>query len=321
MSLLRPLALSSLALRVGLGLSLAVGAGGLLAGGCKPSDNKAAAATPQKKKAKNLPKNPWLEEVVSKAEVVVTDSQGKRVTCAWNASKKRHLCPGQKSWVYVGPQVLKVSNKDEVCVWQHPVDGGVVSTTLKGIATQPLELRHAFAGPSAGVQEAAPVDILVRIDGEERAKTQRSRKAGFDRVRLEPASEGKPGDLELQVSASHTGVAHFCWQLARLDAAKPEATAALPAGASPPGATTATPDVKAASATAPEGKQPEAAAGEGQPAAKAATSEDAAKANAASATPNKPTPVRRSILPQNRELKPRVPLKPLRAVPVEKEGR
>ena len=190
------------------------------------------------------------------------------------------------------------------------VDGGVVTTKLKGVATQPLELRHAFAGGSAGVKEAAPVDIVLRVDGEEKAKTQRVRKAGFDSVRLEPAAAGKPGDLELQVRASHTGVAHFCWQLARADAAK-KPVAALPNGVVPGAPNkSATPDVKAASAAAPADK---AAADEKQEAKPAA----ADKASVESKS-ERGKGIRATKLPNGKTLttlKPVVPLKPLRKAP------
>ncbi len=305
----------SLALRLSLGLSLTLAGGALLASGCTPPSSKPAPKKSEKAPPKDLPKDPWLEGVVAKAEVSVTGKDGKTVACKWNASKKRHLCPNQESWVYVGPQVLKVGGKDEVCVWQHPVEGGVVTTKLKGIATQPLELRHAFAGAAAGVKEAAPVQITLRIDGQERAKTQRVRKPGFDKVRLEPAASGKPGDLEIQVSASHAGVAHFCWQLARLPNPKP--VAALPNGlvpGEPSKAASATPDVKAASAKPADDK-----AG----AAKETPKEEPKAAGTAESSSEEPRAAKPRLrsrlngrLPNGAVLKPAVPLKALRKAPI-----
>lgn len=304
------LALRSLGLRLGLGLSLALATGGLVTGCTPPAKTATAKKSPEKKKKQNRPKDPWLDGVLASAEVTVKSDDGKSVKCAWDAGKKRHLCPGQKSWVYVGPQVLKVGDKQEYCVWQHPADGAKVTTTLKGIASQPLELKHAFAGASAGVREAAPVEVVLRIDGEERAKVQRLREPGFSKVRLEPAKDGKPGDLQIQVSASHVGVAHFCWQLKKLGGDKP-AVATAPDGTAAEGTAT-TPDVKAASASVTDAKATDAKATDAK-----ATDKKAADAKAtdvkATATP---TPaqgkVRRGLKgPLGVPTTPAVPRKPL----------
>lgn len=299
--------LRSFVLRATLGLSLALGAGGLVTSGCTPPKPDQPKQTKKQKKApkKSLPKNPWLDGVLEQAEVTVTSADGKKqVTCKWNDAKKRHLCPDQEPWVYVGPQALKVDGKDAYCVWQHPAKDAVVTTKLKGLAKEPLELRHAFTGLSAGVKEAAPVDIVLRVDGEERVKTQRVRKAGFDTVRVEPAAEGKPGDLEIRVSASHTGVAHFCWQLGKAAAAKP-AVAAVPVSPATGDKPAPTPEVKAASAAAPADKaaepaKAEAATAEAQPKKLEATTKGAVR--------KKPAVLRSNRIPKE-GLKPRLPVK------------
>lgn len=228
----------SLSLAFTLGLSLAVAGASLVASGCskKPSEDTAQedSATKADKPArpkvagrkgdaplnrrppKARPSNPWLDEVLADAEVTVTYHGGEPIPCSWNEARKRHVCPDQEPWVYVGPEVRRVGNHDEYCVWQHPVADGVVTTKMRGLATQRIALRHAFAGRSATVQEAAPVDIVVRVDGEERVKTQRLRKPGFETITLEPVARGKGGNVEIEVSASHPGVAHFCWQIEEL---------------------------------------------------------------------------------------------------------
>lgn len=300
--------LRSLSLRVTLGLSLAL-AGGLVVTGCsKPKQTEAQKKAEKKKARKTPPKpkptNPWLDEVIKGAEVTVTYAGGEPIKCEWSDAKKRHLCPKQERWVYVGPEVWRVGKKDEYCVWQHPVADGVVTTKLKGLATQPLELRHAFAGRSYTVQEAAPVDVVVRVDGEERAKAQRLRKPGFDRLRVERAKEGKPGDVEIEVSASHTGVAHFCWQLER-----------LPEGA-PTAADAPAPEVKAASAAAPTAAAAKAEAKADESAAEGDESAASSKAGAMSAESTKARPKlkteQRLRLPEGTKVRRAVPLKDLR---------
>lgn len=307
--------LRSLALRLTLGLTLALAGGSLVLAGCskpKPAETKKDEKKKQKKKQKKkprkpTPKNPWLDEVLAQAEVTVTYTGGKPIHCKWDAKKKKHLCPDQERWVYVGPEVRRVGKQDAYCVWQHPVNDGVVTTKLKGIAKQPLELRHAFAGRSYTVTQAAPVDIVVRVDGKERVKAQRLREPGFAALRVEAAEAGKPGDLELEVSTKHDGVAHFCWQLEKL----------------PDGAPAAAPEVKAASAAPTKSAEAKASDGKASDAkASGAKADEGGKVEAA-ATPStaEKRPVRkingRLRLPPGAKLKPAIDLKTRKALEAE----
>lgn len=299
--------LRSFPLRLTLGLSLALAGGSLVVTGCsKPKQSepaKDAKAKPKAKApAKPKPKNPWLDDVIKDAEVTITYQGGEPIACEWDASKKRHLCPDQEQWAYVGPEVRRVGPKDEYCVWQHPVEDGFVTTKLAGLAKRPLELRHAFVGRSHTVQEAAPVDVVVRVDGEERVKAQRLRTPGFDKLRVEPAEEGKPGDVEIVVSASHVGVAHFCWQLEALAANTAAAAATTPPAAVP---------VQAAAAKAPEATEKATEQGTEQPKLQTATTPETSAARRPKLAPKN----QRLRQLEGAKLRPTVPLKQLKKTP------
>lgn len=313
------LRLRSLSLACSLGLALAFTGGSLFISGCSKSKQSEAKKEEKRKSApkrraptKPKPTNPWLDEVIAKAEVTVTYEGGEPIDCEWSDEQKRHLCPDQERWVYVGPEVRRVDRADAYCVWQHPVAEGVVTTRLKGLASQPLELRHAFAGRSYTVQEAAPVDVVVRVDGEERTKAQRLRKPGFEAIRIEKAAEGKPGDVEIEVSTSHPGVAHFCWQLEPRPEGWPEATP------------------KTAEASAAKKNEPKAANGEEAPKAEEAkkpsqevegASAQAAPAGSLKPRPRRGPPAERIRVPANATLRPTIPMDKLRAKPQAREER
>lgn len=201
----------------------------------KRLDKKKKGKKPQKPR-KPRPKDAWLDGALAKATVVV-EKDGKTEPCKWNASKKRHTCPGQNDWVWVGGHVNKAPGGEVYCAWNHPVDKGVVKTTLPGVAKEKIEFRHLIPGRAATLKHLDPIDVTLKVDGKEVAKLKRERKPGFAGKTLEPVKKGK-GDLEIAVSAKRVGAAHYCWQIKRMgetaDAPKKTAVAPVPTPGDPP---------------------------------------------------------------------------------------
>jgi hypothetical protein len=247
------LARSSLALVAALVLGTA-----LTASSCtRPPDsgNKPAAQKSKpkpkkkpKKPKKPKPRDPWLEDLVSKAEVKVELADGKSTPCTWSAGKKRHRCEGRPGWVWVGPTVQKVAGKDVACVWNHPTQDGKVITTIKGAAKEGLAFQHAFTGRAATLKGAKELTAVVSVDGKEVGKDTRPRKPGWGTVNIAPAKGA--GDVTISVSSPNVGGAHYCWRLQKASDAAATPTTATPPGK--PGAEPAKPAPKPEAKPAPK---------------------------------------------------------------------
>lgn len=158
--------------------------------------------------------NEWSSRL-AEADVWVETADGQRIECAYRASAARHVCPGLPSWMYVGPQRVRVAGNDETCIWTHPISGGRVVTRFSGVPLpKAWELSGALSDQAAGLATGATVTLALRVAAHDVLRLERQHDKGFATARARPrAAAPESADVEVIVSTSDDRMRHFCWRL------------------------------------------------------------------------------------------------------------
>jgi hypothetical protein len=150
-----------------------------------------------------------LDSLLPRASVSV--STGSKVThCRYDPKKRRHLCPGEPEWIWVGAYSMSSGGQSKSCLWAHPpANGGTLAITFPQVTLQgALEVQHALTD-GAVRNGGSPVDVRVLVGGREVGRSRRTNAVTFAR-RAFGTQAGEIADITLEVSARHDGARHHC---------------------------------------------------------------------------------------------------------------
>jgi hypothetical protein len=155
-----------------------------------------------------------FEALLPDASVVVTRADGTRVECAWDASRRRHACPGMPAWQYTGLHQMTVDGSLTPCIWSHPLTGDAVTTSFHRVSLgKTLTLAGALADDATLNPDGAPVTVRARIDGDVVVQVERSNATGFARATAAVPNGPRNADVVVEVTTPDDGQRHFCFRL------------------------------------------------------------------------------------------------------------
>ncbi len=157
---------------------------------------------------------PRLLSGIERAAVVVVDAAGQETACRWDAAQKKHTCAPHPDWVWVGEKDVTSGETSRRCFWSHPVSGGHVRTTFKGVdPAQTLSLGAAFQQSALRKRDGASVVVEATVGGTRVARIRHRNEAGFRTTALDLSAYKQPVDLVVDVTTADDGMRHFCFTL------------------------------------------------------------------------------------------------------------
>ena len=160
-----------------------------------------------------------LDARIASAEVSVIEANGKETRCQYRASAQRHICPGLPEWMYVGVYEVVADGNKHYCIWNHPTTGGRVLTRFRQVELpRAFSISHALSDRAASMAVGAPVELRLRVDGQELAHVNHANRRGWltdvvSLAALPPNKTTKLGDIEVEVQTTQDGMRHFCWSI------------------------------------------------------------------------------------------------------------
>ncbi|PID38890.1 MAG: hypothetical protein CSA65_01450 [Proteobacteria bacterium] len=151
-----------------------------------------------------------LIDALDRARVEL-DRGGAKTSCKRRGA--RHQC-SKSSWNHVGPSSQRVGDALRRCIWAHPVDRGLVRVTFPGQTLGSAIMGHHGLTDSAvrSFTGGAAVTLKLLIDGKvvltrKRPNTRAWASWRYDTRRM----RGKKADIGFEISTTHAGGRHYCF--------------------------------------------------------------------------------------------------------------
>ncbi len=118
---------------------------------------------------------------------------------------------GPEDWIWVGVSTVRIQDRDESCIWMHPTAEGTLvlrwdSLTRMGV----VRGRAGVSDQAAATGRESTVDLSVAVDGAAALQEQFRFERGLQTWRVDLPAGAPTMQLALEVSATDTGMAHFC---------------------------------------------------------------------------------------------------------------
>jgi hypothetical protein len=128
----------------------------------------------------------------------------------------RHVCDAARPWLWVGATVQEdLAMLPRRCVWQHPPGGADrVRATFRDVPLgDHLVLYAGLWWEHERTMDGGPVDVVVRLDGEEIGRLHHVDGDGWKRleVAIPEARHGGRGAIAIEVSAPNPHLRSLCW--------------------------------------------------------------------------------------------------------------
>jgi hypothetical protein len=180
----------------------------------------------------SLPYEPVLYDFVEHVREahVVRVENGVDHPCVWQASGRptggglgagpitpaeRWQCDFQRNWLWVGATVEEdLTLRARRCVWQHPSGNEPIRVSYPNV---PLGQRLVLYGDIYYEHERerthGPLDVVVRVDGEEVGRMRHFDGDGFKRMEASTAMSDRRerGTVSIEVTAPDPNLRTFCW--------------------------------------------------------------------------------------------------------------
>ena len=162
---------------------------------------------------------PAAKATVTTSGRLIDHLEASRVSVIGNDGTERICSPfvfgrstcGTNAWEYVGVEQVKVSGRNETCIWAHPIPASILRISFPLPPAPGLLVgRAGFADSGVGPGRAGAVTVRVSVAGEQVAELRRERIPGFGTLRGELPERSTPGRILVDVEGS-TGAAHFCF--------------------------------------------------------------------------------------------------------------
>ena len=151
--------------------------------------------------------------LLATASVKVRSDKGRVTQCKWQNKTRRHICPGQPKWIYVGPHEMSSGNESKTCIWSHPTKNGTLSITFPNPPLQSqLEFEHALSSNAVRSNNKSPVITELLLDNKLLKKLSRSNQMGFQTSKI-LTSQSAAKRLELKIKTKKDGARHYCFNL------------------------------------------------------------------------------------------------------------
>jgi hypothetical protein len=128
---------------------------------------------------------------------------------------ERHVCDPSRPWLWVGATVEEdLAMRPRRCVWQHPSGPEPVRATFRDVPLgDSLVLYAGLWWEHERTMDGGPVDVVVRLEGEEIGRLHHIDGDGWKRVDVaipEARRRGR-GTIAIDVSAPNPHFRTLCW--------------------------------------------------------------------------------------------------------------
>ncbi len=128
---------------------------------------------------------------------------------------ERHVCDPQRPWLWVGNTVLDdLELRPRYCIWQHPAGPSPIRASFPDVPLgEQLVLYGDIYYEHERNLEHGPIDVVVRVDGEEIGRMIHRDGDGWKRMvaSTRTRSGAERGVVTIEVSAENPHLRSFCW--------------------------------------------------------------------------------------------------------------
>jgi hypothetical protein len=167
-------------------------------------------------------------EHVESASVALLEG-GRETPCRWVRGRaeggglgvgpitpaERHSCDPRRPWLWVGATVEEdLDMLPRRCVWQHPPGAEPVRARFAGVPLGTSIVLHAgLWWEHERTLAGGPVDVVVRLDGEEIGRLRHEDGDAWERMEaaIPAARRGTSGTIDVEVSAPNPHLRTLCW--------------------------------------------------------------------------------------------------------------
>ncbi|MDQ3033851.1 MAG: hypothetical protein M3Y87_15650 [Myxococcota bacterium] len=166
---------------------------------------------------------------VEDAQVAILEPDGAR-ECRWTRSGRpsggglgsgpitpgeRHVCDPRRPWLWVGATVEEdLEMLPRRCIWQHPPGAEPVRASWTDVPLgESIVLYGGLWWEHERTMDGGPVDVVVRVDGQEVGRLTHTDGDGWKRIEaaVPELLRGGRGRVDVEVSAPSPHLRTLCW--------------------------------------------------------------------------------------------------------------